>query len=90
MSHLCANTHYSVPKVEVWLLANLLAMLLVHPPEAEAIHNLSESIILVEELNRSHNIEDDFGIFAHEESVDRAWNFDDVVAWSAAPLVPGK
>ena len=64
-------------------------MLLIHAPEAEAIHDLSQSIVVVEEFNRSHHIEDDFGVLAHEESVDRAWNFDDIVAWRATPLVPG-
>ena len=78
----------SVPQIQVWFLANLLAMLLVHAPEAEAVHDLSQCIIVVEEFNRSHNVENDFRVLAHEKSVDRAWNLDNVVAWRATPLVP--
>ena len=62
-------------------------MFFVHPPEAEAIHDLSQGVILVEEFNRSHNIEDNLGILTHEESVNGAWDLNYVVAWRASPLV---
>lgn len=48
-----------IPKVLVWLLAQLLAVFLIHTPEAEPVHDLSQGIILVIELNRSSYVEHD-------------------------------
>ena len=40
-----------VPKIQVWLLSKLLAVFLIHSPKAEAVHNLSKSVIIVEKLD---------------------------------------
>lgn len=77
-----------VPERMVWLLANLLAVLLIHAPKAETIHNLSKSVIIIEKLNRSHHVEDYSRLLTHEQGVDRTGDFDDVVARLAAPFVP--
>ena len=58
-------------------------MLQVHAPEAEAIHRLSEGVVVVEELDRARHVEDDLGVLAHVERVDGAGHLGDVVAWLA-------
>ena len=62
-------------------------MLKVHAPKAETIHRLAKGVVLVEELDRTHDIEDDLGVLAHEERVDGAGHFNDIVAWLPAPLI---
>jgi hypothetical protein len=65
-----------------------VAVLNIHPPEAETIHDLAEGIVLVEELNGAHNIEDDLGVLAHVQSVDGARHLRNVVTWLAHPGIP--
>ncbi len=62
-----------------------MAVLDVHAPEAEAIHNLTEGVILVVKLDGASNIEDDFGFLAHVEGVDSAGHLSDVVTRLAFP-----
>lgn len=62
-------------------------MLLIHSPEREAIHGLSESVIIVEEFNGSSHIEDNLRVLAHVQSVDSAWHLSDVVTWLALQTI---
>jgi hypothetical protein len=66
----------------------LLTMFLVHTPEAETIHSLTKGVVVVEELDRTHDIENDLRILTHEQRVNRSGNFDNVVTWLATPLIP--
>ena len=73
------------PQAGVDLEVVLVAVLNVHTPEREAIHGLTKGIVLVIELDRALDIENDVGVCAHVKSVDGAWVFDDVVACLALP-----
>lgn len=42
----------------------LVAMINIHAPEAESIHDLTQSVIIVVELDGSHNVEDDLGVLS--------------------------
>lgn len=77
-----------VPKTGVDLEAILMAVLDIHAPEAEAIHGLTEGIVLVVELNGADDIEDHIGVGPHVKSVDCARVLDDIVTWLALPRVP--
>ena len=67
-----------------------MAMIDIHTPEAEAIHDLTECVIIVVKFNGSHDIEHDLGISAHIESVDGTWALGDIVTWLSLPGVPGE
>lgn len=77
-----------IPQFLVWLLAKFLAVLSIHPPETEPIHNLSQCIILVVEFYRSCYIEHDLRVGTHVQCVQGAWNLGHIVAWLAYPVVP--
>lgn len=49
-----------VPQLLVWLLSDLVAVLLVHSPEAEAVHYFSQSVVIVIEFDGSCHVEHDF------------------------------
>ena len=48
-----------IPQFLIGLFPKLLTVLLVHSPEAEAIHDFSQGVVIVVELNGSHNVEHD-------------------------------
>ena len=60
-------------------------MLLVHAPKTEAVHDLPKSVVIVEELDRAHDIEDNFRVLTHEQCMDGTWDFNDIVTWLAFP-----
>lgn len=63
-------------------------MLNIHAPEAEAVHDLTEGVVVVVEFDRAGHVEDDLRVGAHVESVDGAGHLSDVVTWLALPGVP--
>ena len=77
-----------IPQASVDLQVVLMAVVDIHTPEAEAIHDLTESVVIVVKFNGSHDIENDLGISAHIESVDGTWALGDIVTRLALPGVP--
>ena len=63
-------------------------MLLVHSPEAEAVHYLSQCIVLVVKLDGAHHCEYNFTTGTHIQGMDRSWNLSHIVASLANPVVP--
>lgn len=47
-----------VPQSGIDLEAILVAVLNIHTPEAEAVHDLTKGVVVVVKLNRALNIED--------------------------------
>lgn len=45
-------------------------MLNVHSPKAEAIHDLAQRIVVIEKLDRAHDVEQDLRPSTHIQSVD--------------------
>ena len=88
MSALLLAAIHLIPKTSVDLEVVLVAMFDVHAPEAEAIHGLTEGVVLVVELNGADDIEDLIRVGAHVKSVDRAGVLDNIVTWLALPRVP--
>ena len=63
-------------------------MLEIHAPEAEAIHRLAKGVVLVEELDRAHHIEQDFGVLTHPQRVNGAGVLADIITLVGLPSVP--
>lgn len=66
----------------------LLAVLEIHAPEAEAIHRLAKGVVLIEELDRAHDVEQDFRVLAHPECMDCAGVLTDIISLLGLPSVP--
>lgn len=65
-----------------------MAVLNIHTPEAEAIHGLAKGIVIVVELDRARDIENNVGVCTHVERVDGAGVFDHVITWLSLPGIP--
>lgn len=63
-------------------------MLKVHAPEAETIHRLAKGVVLIEELDRAHHVEQNFGVLTHPQSVDGARVLADVITLVGLPSIP--
>lgn len=83
----CSSAHELIPQILIRLNPLLLTMLLIHPPETKSIHDLTQRVVLIVELNAAHYIEDDLAASAHVQRVDRTGRFRHVVAWLADPVV---
>lgn len=79
-----------IPQLLIGLDAILLTMLNIHAPEAEAIHDFSQGVIVMEKLDRSHDVEENLRAFSHPQRMDRAWVFGDVVPSLGLPGISGK
>jgi hypothetical protein len=79
-----------VPQLLIGLDPALLTVLNVHAPEAEAIHDFSQAVIVMEKLDRSHDVEENLCAFSHPQRMDRAWVFGDVVPSLGLPGISGK
>lgn len=74
-----------IPQLLIGLDPILLTVLNVHAPEAEAIHDFSQAVVIIEKLDRSLDVEENLGAFSHPQRMDRAWVFGDVVTRLGLP-----
>jgi hypothetical protein len=62
-------------------------VLKVHAPKAEAIHSLTKSVVLIEELDRAHDVEQDFGVLAHPQGVNGTGILANVITLVGLPSI---
>lgn len=79
-----------IPKTGVDLHAMLVAVLHVHTPKAESVHDFTQGIVIVIKFNGSHNVEDDFRLGTHVQRMNGSRILGHIITWLALPRVPGR